>query len=135
MTATEQVPAPAAGTPVGHQGVRVDIHERRTLQINGFLGLLVALVLLSAGIVAFNRLLNTQAGGWAVVGTVLLALGIIALASIKVIQPGQTAVVQFFGRYIGTARRTGLVWLTPLSTRRTVSVRVRNFETERLKVN
>jgi regulator of protease activity HflC (stomatin/prohibitin superfamily) len=135
MSTTEQVPAPPAGTPVGHQGVRVDIHERPALQINGFLGILVALVLLAAGIVAFNRLLATQAGGWAVLGTVLLALGGIALGSIKVIQPGQTAVVQFFGRYVGTARRTGLAWLIPLSTRRTVSVRVRNFETERLKVN
>ncbi len=59
----------------------------------------------------------------------------LVLASVKVIQPARTAVVQFFGRYIGTARRTGLVWLPPLSTRRTVSVRVLNFETERLKVN
>jgi regulator of protease activity HflC (stomatin/prohibitin superfamily) len=135
MSVTEQVPAPAAGTPVGHQGVRVDVHERAALQINGFLGILVALLLLSASILAFNRLAATQVGSWAVLGAVLLALGIVALASIKVIQPGQTAVVQFFGRYIGTARRTGLVWLVPLSTRRTVSVRVRNFETERLKVN
>src|SRR4051794_10309094 len=112
MAATEQVPAPPAGTPVGHQGVRVDVHERQTLQINGFLGLLLALLLLSAAIVAFNRLLVTQVGSWAVLGSFLLALAIVVLASIKVIQPGQTAVVQFFGRYIGTARRTGLVWLT-----------------------
>jgi len=135
MSTTQQVPAPPAGTPVGHAGARVEVRERSAAQANGFLGILVALVLLSGAIVAFNRLLATQAGGWAVLGTVLLALGIVALASIKVIQPGQTAVVQFFGRYIGTARRTGLVWLIPLSTRRTVSVRVRNFETERLKVN
>ena len=37
--------------------------------------------------------------------------------------------MQFFGRYIGTVRRTGLTWVIPLSTRRRVSVRVRNFET------
>jgi regulator of protease activity HflC (stomatin/prohibitin superfamily) len=135
MSTTEQVPAAPAGTPVGHQGVRVDIHERPTLQLNGFLGLLLALLLLSASIAMFNRLAATQAGSWAVLGAFLLALALVVLASIKVIQPGQTAVVQFFGRYIGTARDTGLVWLTPLSTRRTVSVRVRNFETERLKVN
>jgi regulator of protease activity HflC (stomatin/prohibitin superfamily) len=74
--------------------------------------------------------------------TVVLALGVLAtlaaavvLASLTIVQPGQTAVVQFFGRYVGTARRTGLVWLAPLTTRRTISVRVRNFETERLKVN
>jgi regulator of protease activity HflC (stomatin/prohibitin superfamily) len=135
MSATEQVPAPPAGIPVGHAGVRVDVRERSAAQVNGFLGILVALLLLSAAIVAFNRLATTQVGSWAVLGVVLLAFALVVLASIKVIQPGQTAVVQFFGRYIGTARRTGLVWLMPLSTRRTVSVRVRNFETERLKVN
>jgi regulator of protease activity HflC (stomatin/prohibitin superfamily) len=130
MAAIEQVPVPA-GTPVGHRGVRVDVHERAALQLNGFLGLLLALVLAVVAVWAF-----VQAGrGFAVLGVVLLVLALVVLASLKVIQPGQTAVVQFFGRYVGTARRTGLVWLTPLSTRRTVSVRVRNFETERLKVN
>jgi len=135
MSPTQQAPAPPAGTPVGHQGVRVDVHERPAYQGNGFLGLVVAFVLLAAAIVCFNRLAATEVGWWAVAGVLLLVLGIIVAASLKVIQPGQTAVVQFFGRYIGTARRTGLVWLPPLSTRRTVSVRVRNFETERLKVN
>jgi regulator of protease activity HflC (stomatin/prohibitin superfamily) len=51
------------------------------------------------------------------------------------VQPGQTAVLQFFGRYAGTVRRTGLVWIRPLARRRAVSTRVRNFETNILKVN
>jgi regulator of protease activity HflC (stomatin/prohibitin superfamily) len=81
--------------------------------------------------------LATSGGSWAfgVLGGLLVLAAVIVLASLKVVQPGYTAVVQFFGAYIGTARTTGLLWLPPLSTRRTVSVRVRNFETERLKVN
>ncbi len=59
----------------------------------------------------------------------------IILASLVVVQPGQTRVVQFFGRYVGTVRQSGLVWVTPLTVRRNVSVRVRNFETGHLKVN
>nr|WP_240897489.1 SPFH domain-containing protein [Kineococcus vitellinus] len=51
------------------------------------------------------------------------------------IQPGQTRVVQFFGRYTGTIREPGLVMVVPFSTTKKVSVRVRNFETGRLKVN
>jgi regulator of protease activity HflC (stomatin/prohibitin superfamily) len=43
--------------------------------------------------------------------------------------------VQFFGRYVGTVRRPGLTWVLPLTTRRGISLRVRNFETNRLKVN
>ena len=71
-----------------------------------------------------------------IVGTVLLVLlaGLV-LSSLTVVQPGQTQVVQFFGRYVGTARRTGLLMTVPLSTKRRVSVRVNNFETSALKVN
>jgi regulator of protease activity HflC (stomatin/prohibitin superfamily) len=51
------------------------------------------------------------------------------------VQPGETRVVRFFGSYVGTLRRTGLSWILPLSDRRKVSIRVRNFETNHLKVN
>jgi regulator of protease activity HflC (stomatin/prohibitin superfamily) len=64
-----------------------------------------------------------------------LVLAILLVIPLVVIAPGETRVVQFFGRYIGTVRRTGLTWVVPLSTRRRVSVRVRNFETNALKVN
>jgi regulator of protease activity HflC (stomatin/prohibitin superfamily) len=71
----------------------------------------------------------------AALGGFLALAGVIIAGSIAVIQPGRTVVVQLFGRYVGTARRTGLIWVMPFTTRRTVSVRVRNFETTRLKVN
>jgi regulator of protease activity HflC (stomatin/prohibitin superfamily) len=128
-------PAPPAGTPVGHSGIRVGVREHASWYANGFLGLLVAVVLAVIALWAFTR---SAAGGsptFAVLGAVLALAALVVLASLKVVQPGYTAVVQFFGRYVGTARTTGLLWLPPLSTRRTVSVRVRNFETERLKVN
>jgi regulator of protease activity HflC (stomatin/prohibitin superfamily) len=134
-TPLDETPPPPAATPVGHHGARVEMRERPAPHSNGFLGFLLALLLLAAAIIAFNRLADTQAGAWAVLGAVLLAAGVIVAASLTVIQPGRTVVVLFFGRYIGTVRRAGLVWLPPLSSRRAVSVRVRNFETERLKVN
>ena len=59
----------------------------------------------------------------------------IILASLVIVQPGQTRVVRFFGSYVGTVRRTGLSWIVPLTDRRNVSIRVRNFETNHLKVN
>jgi regulator of protease activity HflC (stomatin/prohibitin superfamily) len=52
-----------------------------------------------------------------------------------IVSPGQTSVVQFFGRYVGTVRRPGFWWVLPLTLRRGVSIRVRNFETNHLKVN
>jgi regulator of protease activity HflC (stomatin/prohibitin superfamily) len=57
------------------------------------------------------------------------------ILSITTVAPGQTKVLQFFGSYAGTVRRQGFVWMLPMTTRRVVSVRVRNFETAKLKVN
>jgi len=59
----------------------------------------------------------------------------LVIASLVIVTPGQTSVIQFFGRYIGTVLRPGFWWVLPLTVRRRVSVRVRNFETNRLKVN
>jgi regulator of protease activity HflC (stomatin/prohibitin superfamily) len=64
-----------------------------------------------------------------------ILLGVVVAASLAIVQPGQTRVVQFFGRYVGTVRSPGLSWVLPLTVRRNVSVRVRNFETNHLKVN
>jgi regulator of protease activity HflC (stomatin/prohibitin superfamily) len=60
---------------------------------------------------------------------------VLIATSLVIVPPGQTSVVQFFGRYIGTARRSGFWWVSPLTVRRRVSIRVRNFETGHLKVN
>ena len=64
-----------------------------------------------------------------------LAVSILVISGLDVFTPGQTLVVQFFGRYIGTVTRPGFWWVLPLTVRRRVSVRIRNFETNHLKVN
>ena len=131
----DDAPPPPAGEPIGYSGIRVEVRERPTFQGNGFLGLLVAVVLGAVAAWSFVRAAADASSGLVLLGAVATVAAVVVLASLTIVQPGQTAVVQFFGRYLGTARRTGLVWLAPLTTRRTISVRVRNFETERLKVN
>jgi regulator of protease activity HflC (stomatin/prohibitin superfamily) len=114
--------------PVGHQGVRVDITERPAVAVSGWLGVVVL-----AGCVAGAVVAGKDGTGWIVLPILAFAL---VLASLAIVPPGQTSVVQFFGRYIGTIRRPGFWWvLAPLTVRRRVSVRVRNFETSHLKVN
>ena len=51
------------------------------------------------------------------------------------VNPNEGRVLQFFGSYIGTVRDPGLRWANPLYTKKRVSLRVRNFETSKLKVN
>ncbi|NIP17301.1 MAG: SPFH domain-containing protein [Xanthomonadales bacterium] len=51
------------------------------------------------------------------------------------VHPNQAKVLQLFGKYVGSVRQTGLRWANPFYTKKAVSLRVRNFESEVLKVN
>jgi regulator of protease activity HflC (stomatin/prohibitin superfamily) len=114
--------------PVGHQGIRVDITERPAFVVSGWFGVVVLAALVAAMVVVAQH-----SPKWLWLPIVVFVL---IATSLDIVPPGQTSVVQFFGRYIGTIRRPGFWWvLAPLTVRRRVSVRVRNFETSHLKVN
>jgi regulator of protease activity HflC (stomatin/prohibitin superfamily) len=66
---------------------------------------------------------------------VLLVVEAILLAGVFTVSPNQGRVLQLFGAYRGTAREPGLRWANPFYSKRAVSLRVRNFETGKLKVN
>lgn len=71
-----------------------------------------------------------------VVGCVLaLATDIVLLGGLFVVNPNEGRVVQLFGAYRGTVREPGLRWASPFYSKRHISLRVRNFESGRLKVN
>jgi len=124
MSTVEQV----SNSPVGHEGARVQIRERAAWALPGWLGIVV----LAGCVGAAVGLGFSPVPGVLAVPAVLFA---VILQSLVTVQPGQTRVVQFFGKYVGTVRRPGLWWLLPFTERIGVSVRVRNFETNMLKVN
>jgi regulator of protease activity HflC (stomatin/prohibitin superfamily) len=126
---SEQDRPTSAVEPVGRQGARVQIQQRQAAMITGWLGVAALFGLAGATYAA----IRTQAGGW-VIALPIIAFGLVA-SSFVVVSPGQSRVVQFFGAYVGTVRRPGLWCVLPLTVRRAVSIRVRNFETNRLKVN
>ncbi len=69
-------------------------------------------------------------------GSVLLAVVVVfAMTGLYTVQPNQAAVLSLFGKYVGTVKDNGLRWNNPFFTKRKVSLRVRNFESGRLKVN
>src|SRR5262245_29047262 len=82
--------------------------------------------------IQFGRVLN----GWGIVASLLLlTVSAVSYAGLFVVNPNEAKVVTLFGKYVGSVRKTGLWWVHPLSMRRRVSMRVRNFESAKLKVN
>ncbi|MGQ0649145.1 MAG: SPFH domain-containing protein [Gemmatimonadaceae bacterium] len=65
----------------------------------------------------------------------LLVLVIIAVPGLFTVQPNDGKVLILFGKYVGTVRDQGLWWANPFLTRKRITLRVRNFETAKLKVN
>lgn len=65
----------------------------------------------------------------------IIVLGVLLAAGLYKVEPNQSAVLSLFGRYAGTVREDGLRWSNPFYAKRKVSLRVRNFESGKLKVN
>jgi regulator of protease activity HflC (stomatin/prohibitin superfamily) len=112
------------------------LREREIKGVSGWLMLflLVALVILS--IVMLGRSVRADEEGLiAVILVVVLVVAAVCVFGLTVINPNQAKVVQLFGTYQGSLKQQGLRWVNPLTTRRRVSLRIRNFESSRLKVN
>jgi len=100
-------------------------------------GVMIVLLLLLSALAAWQ--LVSAVIGQQVPWIVAWVLGVVFVAFLWggffIVQPNQGTVLQLFGRYAGTAKEAGLWWANPLYTKRRVSLRLRNFETARLKVN
>ncbi|TFH71009.1 SPFH domain-containing protein [Cellulomonas sp. HD19AZ1] len=134
----ESVGGDPSGRPVGHAGARVDVAERSAWSTGAggaVIALLFVLVAVAGAILLFMEAEASGVDALGFLGALCVGAAVLLLSGLAVISPGQTRVVQLFGRYVGTVRRTGLVLTIPLTTRKNVSVRVRNFETNELKVN
>ena len=110
-----------AGRPVGSAGTRVEVAERTAWSLGSAATVLVLAVVVALVVTAFNQFALADSTGddsHAGLALALLAVAVLAMTGVGVISPGSTRVVQLFGRYIGTVRRTGLFCTVPLTTRR-----------------
>lgn len=110
----------------------LSIREKSVWSLPGSMGILICLAM--CGLIYLN--ISSASSPLQGLASILIAMVIMVLTSGFVInQPHQALVVQFFGTYMGVIRQEGLRWTLPLSTRSTVSLRLRNFESPKLKVN
>jgi len=96
------------------------------------LALLVLLIWLFITFVGAIRAEDVVSLVTSIVGTVLALFG---LAGLFIVNPNEAKVLQLFGSYAGSVKTAGLRWANPLYSKRRISLRIRNFESARLKVN
>ncbi len=110
--------------------------NERTYSAPSGIPALIAIIVLIIGDAAWfiNAVQNRMV--WAiVVAAFLFVVLLIALCGFFTVAPNEGKVLQFFGRYVGTVRDAGPRWTNPFYSKRGVSLRVRNFESSKLKVN
>ena len=98
-----------------------------------FVGL--CLLLAAAGIGCYILVDTTHVPLFGIVGVLIHACTACLLKSFFQVAPNEGQVLQLFGKYAGTVREEGLRWTNPFYSRQRISLRVRNFESGKLKVN
>lgn len=113
------------------------MNERNGFSLAGIPVVLILIVLAAAGAAWLIPLAAAPLHSPYAAGAIapLAALIAFALKGLFQVQPNQGQVLQLFGRYAGTVRAEGLRWTNPFYSRRPLSLRVRNFESGKLKVN
>jgi regulator of protease activity HflC (stomatin/prohibitin superfamily) len=92
------------------------------------------ILLLLAGLSAGYSASQQRPVGF-IVGLVVVALICVCFAGFFTVNPGEAKALQLFGEYKGTVRRQGFWFANPFLTKKGISLRIRNFETTKLKVN
>jgi regulator of protease activity HflC (stomatin/prohibitin superfamily) len=96
----------------------------------------VLLATLAGSIVVLASSSDVQETAWLIAAVVaVLALDGVGWFGFTVVPPNTARVVLLFGKYLGSIKTPGFWWVNPLTTRRLVSLKVRNFESGKLKVN
>jgi hypothetical protein len=111
------------------------IRETPSRSVPGIPMLLFLIVALIACVAGFINAARAHEGLQAGLWFAGLFVAIIGLAGLVVVNPNEARVVTLFGRYTGSVRIAGLWWVNPFTARKRVSLRVRNFESAKLKVN
>jgi regulator of protease activity HflC (stomatin/prohibitin superfamily) len=111
------------------------MNEKPAFSLPGGMMLLMILAAIATTVYFFISFTQLQVAGGVIFCGLCFPIEMLMLRGLMVVNPNEAQVLQLFGTYKGTLREHGLRWVNPFMTRRQVSVKVRNFETSKLKVN
>lgn len=111
------------------------MREKRGFALPGGAMLVFLLVALGGTAFLFVSSIQMQTIGGMIFCAVAGIVELVCLGGLLIVNPNEAQVLQLFGTYTGTLREQGLRWVNPFTTKRRISMRVRNFETSKLKVN
>jgi regulator of protease activity HflC (stomatin/prohibitin superfamily) len=111
--------------------------EKKAFRFSGWLAVLAMLALIAAVAVFMRAAVEASMDDGVIVAVLVVVILLLVLlgSGLIVISPNDARVIQFFGRYVGTIGEPGFHCTLPLTEKKKISKRIRNFETARLKVS
>lgn len=107
--------------------------EKLVKPVSGYLALLLSLLALGAGIYMMTLFESGVTYIW--LGVFLFILFGFLAKGVMVVNPNHSRVMVFFGKYVGTVKENGLLWVNPLFKTYNISLRAQNLNGQKLKVN
>ncbi len=111
------------------------ITEKNAKRANGFLMLVIVVLIFVVCAILLIGGINTEDTGILYFLIPLLIIGFVSFGGFMIVQPNESRVLILFGKYNGTVRESGFWWVNPFTTKRKVSLRIHNFNSEKIKVN
>lgn len=109
--------------------------EKIIKPISGFLALLGSLVLFILAVYFFVTAANTETNSYILYGIIVFVAAMFIAMGLIIVSPNHSRVLTFFGKYVGTVKENGLLFVNPLYKKQGISLRSENLESSKLKVN
>jgi regulator of protease activity HflC (stomatin/prohibitin superfamily) len=109
--------------------------EKIIKPMSGFFALLLGIILFIVAGYFFTQTGGPGTGRSIIIAIICLLTGFFLLLGIIVVTPNYSRVLTFFGKYVGTVKENGLLFVNPLYTKQKFSLRAENLESAKLKVN
>ncbi|HTE23441.1 SPFH domain-containing protein [Flavitalea sp.] len=109
--------------------------EKIIKPVSGFIALLISFLLVILAVYFFVRTANEGDTSFVWYGAISLIAGLYIAAGIIIVSPNHSKVLTFFGKYVGSVKENGLLFVNPLFKKQQISLRSENLESSKLKVN
>jgi regulator of protease activity HflC (stomatin/prohibitin superfamily) len=111
------------------------ITEKRANKTNGFIALFIVIALFALDIFLIVTGIRTGNDSILWFFIPLVFISFVSFGGFMIVQPNESKVLMLFGKYTGTVKDSGFWWVNPFTVKKHVTLRIRNFNSERLKVN
>ena len=111
------------------------ITEKKANKTNGFIALFIVIALFALDIFLLTTGIRTGNDSILYIFIPLVFISFLSFGGFMIVQPNESKVLMLFGKYTGTVRDSGFWWVNPFTVKKHVSLRIRNFNSEKIKVN